>query len=222
MTMPRGYATINYCICGHVKGEHTREFKINRGTMPKGMKEQKSKTDISHNACNRCECTVFIDKEINRRVNEQTNAYQNEQMNAYQQQQQQPPQPTGIEPMLVDGEQVFWRRELTKGFWKKTVIEVQMITSRAVRVNQGALDLQTVDKIAITNRHSRSQGSGVTYSVGGRGGGPRVHMSEGRGRSVRFGDLAFFSQGQLVFTVQEVQDPTGIVALIKAANPHIK
>src|SRR5688572_6481008 len=171
MTMPKGYASINYCICGHVKGEHTREFQINRGTMPKGMKEQESKTDISHNAYNLCECTVFIDKEVNRQVNEQMNAYQPQPTGIE-------PQPSGIEPMLVDGEQVFWRREMTKGFWKKTVIEVQMITSRAVRVNQGALDLQTVDKITIANRHSRSEGKGVTYSVGGRGG-PRVHMSEG-------------------------------------------
>jgi hypothetical protein len=98
-----------------------------------------------------------------------------------------------------------------------------MITSRAVRVNDGALDLQTVDRIEVTNRHSLGRGKGTTYSVGGgRGGGPRVHISEGESRSRHFGDMVFFSQGAVVFTMSEVEDAAGVKRLVKAANPHIR
>jgi hypothetical protein len=125
-------------------------------------------------------------------------------------------------PQLLPDEQIFWRRNLTQGWLKKKVVEVQMITSRAVRVNDGALDLQTVDRIEIANRHSRGRGKGITYSVGGRGVGPRMHFSEGESRSRHFGDMVFFSQGAVVFTVYEVEDAAGIKRLIKASNPHIK
>lgn len=84
------------------------------------------------------------------------------------------------------------------------------------------LRLQTVDRIEIANRHSRGRGKGTTYSVGGRGGGPRIHFSEGESRSRHFGDMVFFSQGAVVFKVYEVEDAAGIKRLIKAANPHIK
>jgi hypothetical protein len=105
----------------------------------------------------------------------------------------------------------------------KKVVRVQMITSRAVRVNDGALDLQTVDRIEVTNRHSLGRGKGTTYSVGGgRGGGPRVHISEGESRSRHFGDMVFFSQGAVVFTMSEVEDAAGVKRLVKAANPHIR
>jgi hypothetical protein len=55
---------------------------------------------------------------------------------------QQTPQPQSTtEPQLVPGEQVLWRRELTKGIFRKQIIETQMVTNRAIRVNQQALDL---------------------------------------------------------------------------------
>jgi hypothetical protein len=53
----------------------------------------------------------------------------------YQQQQQQQSQ----------NEQVIWRRDLTEGFWKKKVTEVQMITTRGIRHNgQLVLDFATI------------------------------------------------------------------------------
>jgi hypothetical protein len=100
--------------------------------------------------------------------------------------------PPPSSPQLLPDEQIFWSRNLTQGWLKKKVVEVQMITSRAVRVNDGALDLQTVDRIEIANRHSRGRGKGITYSVGGRGGGPRMHFSEGESRSRHFGDMVSF------------------------------
>jgi hypothetical protein len=128
---------------------------------------------------------------------------------------------TTIEPQLVSGEQILWQRNITKGFWKKKIVEYQLITNMAVRINRGALDLQQVDRIEVTNRHSRGRGKGTTYSVGGRGG-PRVHFSEGESRSRHFGDLVFLSQGQVLFTIPEVEDAAGVKRLVKAANPHIK
>jgi hypothetical protein len=67
-TMPNSYGY--YCLCGHTQTEHNREFKINRGTMPKGMNTVESKTDFSHNACNVCECTNYIEREIAKRMGE--------------------------------------------------------------------------------------------------------------------------------------------------------
>jgi hypothetical protein len=107
-------------------------------------------------------------------------------------------------------EQIFWQRNFTQ------------ITSRAVRTSYQVFDLQTVDRVEIINRYSRGRGQGTTYSIGGRRGGPRVHFSEGESRSRSFGDMVLFSQGRIVFTVHEVQDPVGIKRLIKASNPHIK
>ncbi len=65
MTMPKGYASVNSCDrCSHAETQHTRELTINRGTMPKGMKFPESMTEVSHTACNLCDCTTFIDKVV--------------------------------------------------------------------------------------------------------------------------------------------------------------
>jgi hypothetical protein len=126
--------------------------------------------------------------------------------------QQQPlPQPLSTEPQLVPGEQALWRRDLTKGIFRKQIIETQMITNQAIRINQQALDLSVVDDIQVTNKHSRSEGSYTSYGKYG------VRMGQGRSRSRQYGDLVFFSRGQIVFTVQQVEDPHGLVRLIKAA-----
>jgi hypothetical protein len=78
--------------------------------------------------------------------------------------QQQPlPQPLSTEPQLVPGEQALWRRDLTKGIFRKQIIETQMITNQAIRINQQALDLSVVDDIQVTNKHSRSEGSYTSY-----------------------------------------------------------
>jgi hypothetical protein len=39
----------------------------------------------------------------------------------------------------------------------------------------------------------------------------------GGGRSRRYGDVVFFVNGQAVLTFSEVEDPSGLVRLIKAA-----
>jgi hypothetical protein len=122
-----------------------------------------------------------------------------------------PPQLQSTEPQLIPGEQVLWRRDLTKGIFRKQIIETQMITNRAIRLNQQTLDLSVVDDMQVTNKHSRSEGSYTSY---GRYG---VRMGSGTSRSRHYGDIVFFSRGQIVFTVQQVEDPHGVVRLIKAA-----
>jgi hypothetical protein len=121
------------------------------------------------------------------------------------------PQLQSTEPQLVPGEQALWRRDLTKGIFRKQITETQMITNRAIRVNQQALDLSVVDDIQVTNKHSRSEGNYTSY---GRYG---VRMGQGRSSSRQYGDIVFFSRGQVVFTVHQVQDPHGMVRLINAA-----
>jgi len=43
-------------------------------------------------------------------------------------------------------------------------------------------------------------------------------MGQSRGRSKPHGDIVFFSNGQIVFTVNEVEDPSGVVRMINAAR----
>jgi transcription initiation factor TFIID subunit TAF12 len=65
MTMPKGYASFKYCDrCSHTDTQHTKELIINRGTMPKGIKLTESMTEVNHTACNLCDCTTYIDKEV--------------------------------------------------------------------------------------------------------------------------------------------------------------
>ena len=157
-------------------------------------------------------------KDVWRQIQKEEQKQQDKYFKKHDRPSSSPPPP----PQLLPDEQILWRRNLTQGWLRKKVVEVQMITSRAIRVNDGALDLQTVDRIEITNRHSLGRGKGTTYSVGTGRGGPRIYISEGESRSRYFGDLVFFSQGQVVYTMQEVEDAAGIKRLIKAANPHIK
>jgi hypothetical protein len=51
-----------------------------------------------------------------------------------------------------------------------------------------------------------------------------MHISQGGSKSIRYGDIVFLSNGgsKVEFTVYEVEDPSGIVGLVKSANPHIK
>jgi hypothetical protein len=44
-----------------------------------------------------------------------------------------------------------------------------------------------------------------------------VRMGQGRNMSRSHGDIVFFSGGRMVFTIEDVQDPHGVVRLIKAA-----
>jgi hypothetical protein len=117
-------------------------------------------------------------------------------------------------------EQVLWRRDITKGIFKKQVIQVQMVTNKAIRLdNNYAISLFDLDDIAVTNRHRRSEGGYTSYSVGGGGrrGGISVGMGQGRGKLRGYGDVVFFVNGQAVLTFSEVEDPSGLVRIIKAA-----
>jgi len=126
------------------------------------------------------------------------------------------------EPQLVNGEQIFWRRDITKGWIRKKTIEIQMVTNKAVRINDDALDLSKIHRIEIADRHSRSIGSHQGYSFGVKGSGVRMMQGTGQSRSRSYGDLAFFHDDMMVFKLEDVEDASGIKRLVKAANPHIK
>jgi hypothetical protein len=81
-------------------------------------------------------------------------------------------------------EQLLWGREMTNGKFKKQVIQVQTVTNKAIRLdNNCAISLFQLDDIAVTNRHSKSEGSYTSYSTGGgrHGGGIRVGMGQSKG-----------------------------------------
>jgi hypothetical protein len=79
-----------------------------------------------------------------------------------------------------------------------------MITTRAIRINGAmVLDFAAIDDVQITNRHSRS--SGNYYSYGKYG----MRMGHGQSSSRSHGDIVFFREGNIVYTVHDVQDPHG-------------
>jgi hypothetical protein len=135
------------------------------------------------------------------------------------------------EPELLPDEQILWQRAIERklGPWpwsKKEVTQIQMVTNKAVRLSHAhgheALDLSKIHRIEITDRHSRSEGTFRGYSMGARGSGVRTSWGSGEGRSRSYGDLVFFHDEFAVFTLQDVEDPTGVRNLIRASNPHIK
>jgi hypothetical protein len=84
--------TLKDCLCGHTDTEHTKERRINRGAMPKGMKLPESKEDISHNACSLCDCDAFKDRDALMRKHQEYFRQQQMRQIQYQQNQQQRPQ----------------------------------------------------------------------------------------------------------------------------------
>jgi hypothetical protein len=109
-------------------------------------------------------------------------------------------------------DQVIAQRNLTKGFWNPKIVETQMITTRAVRINgQVVLDFATIDDVQVTNFRSTVEGDYYTY------GNEHIAMTDGQTRVRSFGDIVFFRQGQMVFRFENVEDLQGVVALIVAS-----
>jgi hypothetical protein len=128
-------------------------------------------------------------------------------------------------PSLLPGEQIFWYREIMEGFWHKKVVQIQMITNRAVRINDEDMDLQKIHRVEIVDKHSILHSTYSGYSLGcgsSRFGGIRFGRGSGDHRRCQFGDIVFFHTGTVAYTIHNVEDPPGVVQPIKAANPHIK
>src|SRR5437867_7001114 len=115
-------------------------------------------------------------------------------------------------------ESTIWSDQVTTGFFRKKVIETRYITNLRVSTNRGVVYLNQVDDIIVMNskRMSESQYSG--YSAGRY---TRYGMGNAKSSSRTIGDVVFLSGGQPLITIDQVQDPHGVVRLAKAARKNL-
>jgi hypothetical protein len=118
---------------------------------------------------------------------------------------------------LTSPEQVIWSNEVTKGFFKKTVVETQKITNYRVIQNLAYVGLGLLDDIVVTNQHRVSE-SNYT-SVGGMRGSPRIGAGKFKSRTV--GDIAFIYRGKPHIIFRQIPDPQGVARLAKAARKRV-
>jgi hypothetical protein len=119
---------------------------------------------------------------------------------------------------VLGGEEVLWRNERTKGIFKKTVIEVQIITNYRVIKNDFGIMLKDVDDITIMNQHrvSQSEHMGV-YS----GRYARFGMGNSTSRSKNIGDVVFMIDGRPIIVFGQIVDPHGVARLAKSCRKEI-
>jgi len=111
-------------------------------------------------------------------------------------------------------EQVIWALDITKGVFRKKIVNTLRITNYRVFLGSSYIGLSLLDDIVVMNQHRVSDSSYT--SVGGSRGSPRV--GSGRSRSKSVGDVAFIYQGAPYFTFIGIEDPQGVARLAKAAR----
>lgn len=112
-------------------------------------------------------------------------------------------------------EEIIWQHDITKGIFKKEVVESWILTNvRAIRGGSYVM-LKDCDSIVIANRHSRSQGSGVSVRAG------YARVGNYNSQSKTIGDVQFIKGGVPVIMFHQVVDPGGLSAMAKAARKNI-
>jgi hypothetical protein len=133
-----------------------------------------------------------------------------------------------------DKEQILWNHTVTKGVFKKEIVERWIITDkRAVRaiprgehhVRPGvqALDMDSkvvglaVCDTVVMNQRRISKGNRIGTFVGSGGGGGFVGTSVGSSSSTSstYGDLVFFVNGKEVFRFLGISDPHGVRRMVE-------
>ena len=114
-------------------------------------------------------------------------------------------------------ENIIWKNNVMTGIIHRKVVETQIITNFHVMQNGRSIALSDIDDIVIMNQHRESQFQGNRYHFRGSG------MSYGTGRSSgkSIGDLVFIYQGQPSITFRQIQDPSGVARLAKAARRNM-
>ena len=114
-------------------------------------------------------------------------------------------------------ENIIWKNNVMTGIIHRKVVETQIITNFHVMQNGRSIALSDIDDIVIMNQHRESQFQGNRYHFRGSG------LSYGTGRSSgkSIGDLVFIYQGQPSITFRQIQDPSGVARLAKAARRNM-
>ena len=131
-------------------------------------------------------------------------------------QKQPPQQPTTIE------EEILWHRILTKGVFRKKVIEGLVVTNRRVikELPQSGhlftLPLTEIDSIQVVNQHRDSNFhtnmAGIHTQI------LRMGHYYGQSKGKNMGDILFMSRDHQHFAFNNVGDPAGLAKLVSAAQ----
>jgi len=119
--------------------------------------------------------------------------------------------------MNSNAEEVIWSFPITKGFFKKTVVQERQITNLRVIQGEGYIGLSLLDDIVVMNQHRVSDSSYT--SVGGGRYSPRIGTGKSTSRTV--GDVAFIHKGKPFFIFYQIPDPQGVARLAKAARKRL-
>ena len=125
-------------------------------------------------------------------------------------------------PFLLEGESFVWSNLQTEGTIKKRATWLEAVTNYRIlqySIQQHAANyvtLAALEDVVVMNQKRISQSSGYAsygrsrYHVAGTGG--------SRSTGMTIGDIVFVSQGRPFITFSQVQDPRGLVKLIKSIN----
>jgi hypothetical protein len=116
-----------------------------------------------------------------------------------------------------NSEEVIWSFPLTKGFFKKTVVQERQVTNLRVIQGEGYIGLSLLDDIVVMNQRRVSDSSYT--SVGGGRYSPRIGTGKSTSRTV--GDVTFIHKGKPFFIFYQIPDPQGVARLAKAARKRL-
>lgn len=116
-----------------------------------------------------------------------------------------------------NAEEVIWSSPVTKGFFKKTVVQERQITNLRAIQGEGYIGLSLLDDIVVMNQR-RVSDSNYT-SVGGGRYSPRI--GTGRSTSRTMGDVAFIHKGKPFLIFYQIPDPQGVARLAKSARKRL-
>jgi hypothetical protein len=134
---------------------------------------------------------------------------------------------------MVQGEQVLWRHDISKGIIHREVVEEWFITNlRAMKrfpvtkenaKPQISYAGHSISETVVMNQHRQSQGNRVGNFVGSYGGGGFAGVSSGisSSKSVNYGDLVFLANGKEMFRFRGISDPSGVNRLVKALKKQL-
>ena len=115
-------------------------------------------------------------------------------------------------------EYVLWHNEVTEGYFNKSVVETQKITTYRVYQNSAYIALSELDDIVIMNEHRVSQSDYSSFSS------RRDYHTEfgtSKSRSKTIGDLVFIYRGTPRIIFKHIPYPQGIARLAMAARKRV-
>ena len=125
-------------------------------------------------------------------------------------------------PFLLEGESIIWSNLQTEGTIKKRSTWLEVVTNYRIlqySVKQHVanyVSFPALEDIVVMNQRRVSQSTG--YGSYGRS---RYHIagtSGSRSTGITIGDIVFISQGRPFITFNQIQDPRGLVKLVKSIS----